>query len=287
MDQDLLAPVTRSARPVERFRPETIVERRRLRSRALRERYPFASDILTLYEALTDVWSAALASDPAPRLLNAPALATYAAECVMPQVVDATLVHGPQPLAAAVSERWATANLIDINARWLAGDEIGDVDRYLARASLQPLLEALAADESLVSIFGADGLVRRPTIDLHCPACGGLPQVAYFEVSSEALVAGTRRLVCSRCSSTWPLTRLTCAACGEQASSRLPIFNEKQMFTHIRIDACESCKRYILSIDLKKDGRAVPLVDELAALPLDLYAQEHGYAKIVPNLMGN
>ena len=31
---------------------------------------------------------------------------------------------------------------------------------------------------------------------------------------------------------------------------------------------------------------AVPVVDEMAALPLDLYAVEQGFAKITPNLMG-
>jgi formate dehydrogenase maturation protein FdhE len=30
----------------------------------------------------------------------------------------------------------------------------------------------------------------------------------------------------------------------------------------------------------------VPVVDEMAALPLDLYAVEQGFAKITPNLMG-
>ena len=34
------------------------------------------------------------------------------------------------------------------------------------------------------------------------------------------------------------------------------------------------------------DGRAVPLVDEVAAVALDLWATEHGYKKIEPNLMG-
>ena len=30
----------------------------------------------------------------------------------------------------------------------------------------------------------------------------------------------------------------------------------------------------------------MPVVDELVALPLDLYAQERGFTKIMPNLMG-
>ena len=42
----------------------------------------------------------------------------------------------------------------------------------------------------------------------------------------------------------------------------------------------------LLTIDLGRDPRAVPLVDELAAIPLDLYAVEAGFTKVVPNLMG-
>ena len=41
-----------------------------------------------------------------------------------------------------------------------------------------------------------------------------------------------------------------------------------------------------VSEDLTKNGLANPLVDELASVPLDLWAQEHGYAKVCPNLLG-
>jgi formate dehydrogenase maturation protein FdhE len=34
------------------------------------------------------------------------------------------------------------------------------------------------------------------------------------------------------------------------------------------------------------DGLAVPLVDEVASVPLDLWAAEHGYKKLEANLMG-
>jgi len=256
----------------------------RSRSQALRGRYPFASEILTLFEALLDVWS-----DPEIRTGDAfedrtttqASLATHAAKRVMPLVIDATVAHGPPALAAAVSVRFVKANLVDIAARWLASDELLPVDRYLARASLQPLLEAMADVErsALFDHKGGD--------DLHCPCCNGLPQLSYFEPSGEALVSGPRRLLCARCSRAWIAQRLTCASCGEQASAQLPVFGEKDTFPHIRVDACQSCRRYMLTIDLKKDPRAVPLVDELAALPLDLYAQERGFTKIVPNLMGN
>jgi formate dehydrogenase maturation protein FdhE len=54
----------------------------------------------------------------------------------------------------------------------------------------------------------------------------------------------------------------------------------------MRIDACAACSRYLVSIDLGRDARAVPVVDELAAIPLDLHAVERGFTKVVPNLMG-
>ena len=106
---------------------------------------------------------------------------------------------------------------------------------------------------------------------------------------------------------------MTCPGCGEDSSSQLPIFNEegtasgergsvvrglqgalsdhggaepRAVFPHIRIEACDTCRHYLLNIDLAADPPAVPVVDELAALPLDLYAREQGFSKITPNLMG-
>jgi formate dehydrogenase maturation protein FdhE len=37
-------------------------------------------------------------------------------------------------------------------------------------------------------------------------------------------------------------------------------------------------------VDLTRDGNAVPEVDEIAALPLDLWAIEKGYQKMTGNL---
>jgi formate dehydrogenase maturation protein FdhE len=54
----------------------------------------------------------------------------------------------------------------------------------------------------------------------------------------------------------------------------------------MRIDACTTCSRYLVSIDLGRDPRAVPVVDELAAIPLDLHAVDRGFTKVAPNLMG-
>jgi FdhE protein len=78
---------------------------------------------------------------------------------------------------------------------------------------------------------------------------------------------------------------MTCPACGEQSSDKLAIFSDAEGIPHLRADACETCRRYVITVDLRKDPQAVPVVDELAALPFDLHAQERGFTKIVPNLM--
>jgi formate dehydrogenase maturation protein FdhE len=58
------------------------------------------------------------------------------------------------------------------------------------------------------------------------------------------------------------------------------------VFPNLRVAGCDTCRRYLIEVDLAQDGRAVPEVDELAALPLDLYAADQGLTKVTPNLMG-
>jgi FdhE protein len=54
---------------------------------------------------------------------------------------------------------------------------------------------------------------------------------------------------------------------------------------HVRADVCDTCHTYLKCIDLTKTGLAIPVVDELATVPLDLWAREHGYAKLQINLL--
>jgi len=53
------------------------------------------------------------------------------------------------------------------------------------------------------------------------------------------------------------------------------------------VECCDSCKTYIKTIDLTKNGRAEPVVDELASAPLDLWARERSFAKLQSNVLGN
>jgi formate dehydrogenase maturation protein FdhE len=39
-------------------------------------------------------------------------------------------------------------------------------------------------------------------------------------------------------------------------------------------------------VDLTRDGHAVPVVDELATVALNIWAENQGYLKLEPNLLG-
>jgi len=92
-------------------------------------------------------------------------------------------------------------------------------------------------------------------------------------------------MVCSFCVAEWEFRRIVCPGCAEENDKKLPVFTATD-FDYIRVECCDVCKTYIKTIDLTKNGRAEPLVDELAAAPLDLWAREHGYAKLHSNVMG-
>jgi FdhE protein len=97
---------------------------------------------------------------------------------------------------------------------------------------------------------------------------------------------GARRLLCcGLCGAEWQVNRIRCPACGEEDPPRLPSF-QSEAYPAARIEACDTCMRYVKSIDLSRDGRLIPEVDELASLGLDLWAREQGYTRIEPGLAG-
>jgi hypothetical protein len=250
---------------------------RRERAAELAERYPHAAEMLRLYQALTVV------SENLPSLVHGGGqgggIATFAVEHVLPGVIDATVEFGPRALRDGVVSVFCSADMVNLVQRWLDGQPLTPVETYLARASASPLLEVLNSPHP--------ALPQRGRVTYECPACGGLPQLSYFAVSGEALVSGPRYLVCSRCANNWVFSRMTCASCGESTGTKLPIYQEQERFPHVRVDGCQTCQKYLLTFDLRRDTSVVPVVDEIASLPLDLFARDQGLTKITPNLMGN
>ena len=126
---------------------------------------------------------------------------------------------------------------------------------------------------------------RQSPVDTHtvqpdCPFCFEKPLLAILRPEGEG---GRRTLLCGRCFTEWEFRRLLCPHCGEEDRDKLPVYAAPE-FPHIRVEACDTCRCYIKAVDLTRDGNAVPEVDEIAALPLDLWATQQGYEKLALNL---
>ena len=122
--------------------------------------------------------------------------------------------------------------------------------------------------------------VNTNNVQPDCPFCFEKPLLAVLRPEGDG---GRRRLLCGRCFTEWEFRRVLCPNCGEEDREKLPVYTAPE-FPHIRVEACDTCQCYIKAVDLTRDGNAVPEVDEIAALPLDMWALEHGYHKIAPNL---
>jgi len=143
----------------------------------------------------------------------------------------------------------------------------------IAWTFLQPYAEHLADHTEPAEVHGTPPL---------CPLCSGRPQAGVLRQEGDG---AKRSLICSLCATEWSYRRIVCPACGEESADKLPVYVAEEL-SHVRVEACDTCRHYIKTIDLTKNGRAVPVVDELAAIPLSLWAAEKGYAKVSSNLLG-
>ena len=177
---------------------------------------------------------------------------------------------GTPPLVAAAQELARNENAL----RDLLADPepSGEIEIFFGRALLQPYAENLA-NRSDIAVGNSPST---------CPFCGEKPQVGVLREEGNG---GKRSLICSLCSTEWDYRRILCPSCGEEAVDNLPVYTAKE-FEYIRVEACESCHTYIKSVDLTKNGLAVPVVDELASVPLSVWAENNGYRKLQLNLLG-
>ncbi len=151
--------------------------------------------------------------------------------------------------------------------------EVTYSDRLLAWIFLQPYAEYLADHRELASVDGTPS---------SCPLCGGKPIVGVLRSEGDG---AKKSLICMLCAHEWTFRRIYCPACGEEREPQMAFYSAPEI-SHVRVDVCDTCHTYLKSIDLTKTGLAVPVVDELATIPLDLWAREHGYVKLQINLLG-
>ena len=146
-------------------------------------------------------------------------------------------------------------------------------EEFLSLAFLQPYAESVRSHAPM--------LPEGYTLAL-CPFCNRKPGLGVLRQQGDG---GLRSLLCGFCLTEWKFRRIICPGCGEENHAKLPVYTA-EAFPHIRVECCDSCQTYIKSVDFTKNGLADTLVDELASVPLDLWAQEKGYAKLRPNLLG-
>jgi len=267
------------------------------RAELLAGRYPASSEILSFYRKIAE-WQRTF-YESLPKLWGkepvAPANGLIRSELNVPILLKAfrdflTQMNrvGPGPVAlrarflkddaeskwAAILEQAWKEGLREFQTEVVAGDdELEPLHEFLARSFLQPYAEFVA------------GAMLPPALTMtvcRCPRCNSLPVAGVLRQEGDG---GKRVLLCAQCSQEWDFRRIFCASCGEDKEEKLPVYVAEQ-FPHIRMECCDTCKCFLRTIDLTKDGNAVPLVDDIAAVPLSLWAEENGYRRIQTNLLG-
>jgi formate dehydrogenase accessory protein FdhE len=206
---------------------------------------------------------------------------------VIQKIAPAPLAQAAATLAVKGSAAWQRA----IEDFWYGDSELSvgaddaeqnpSSDHYAATYSepvlawifLQPYAEYLADHREVAIVDGTPST---------CPLCGGKPAVGVLRSEGDG---AKKSLICMLCAHEWLFRRIYCPACGEEREPQMAYYSTPEI-AHVRVDVCDTCHTYLKSIDLTKTGLAVAVVDELATLPLDLWAREHGYEKLQINLLG-
>ena len=257
-------------------------QRRIERAQELASQYPFAAEILDFYihvarfqEDLHRRLSTVLQSPAGSinRGLSGAELLELSSR--FESFLALAEEHGPEQLRELSRELQARGSgfwVELLNAAWTTHGA-SDAQGLLALAFLQPYAELLRARSSLHPVPHAYAV---------CPFCNRKPGVGVLRPQGDG---AARSLVCSLCLNEWEFRRIVCPGCGEENDQKLPVFTTSD-FDCIRVECCDTCKTYIKTVDLTRNGHAEPVVDELASAPLDLWACDRGYAKLQSNLLG-
>jgi len=196
-----------------------------------------------------------------------------------PALLDLVKLHGSEPLIAYARDHLETPRQLEtlLTSRDQRKRSVSDIPqspepRFFARVLLQPQAEHQTAKSPIPAAAST------PT----CPQCDSTPVAAILRGEGDG---AKRSLLCSLCATEWPFRRVLCPNCQEEQKDQLPIYTA-DAFPHVRVEACDTCRTYIKSVDLTKDGFAIPEVDELAAVALDVWSEDHGYTKLETNILG-
>lgn len=247
------------------------------RAQELADEHPFAAEVLRFYQHIAR-FQKALYSYVQDKRAEGPDVNVPLLLPRFPEFLSMIQAAAPEPLAACARDLAVPGGWPELLAScWRSAPDFepvpGRAPELLAWMFLQPYAEWLADRVEPPSRDAARAV---------CPFCSAKPVAGILRQEGD----GARRsLLCAWCATEWTFGRIVCPACGEQAVEKLAVYTASQ-FPHVRVEACDTCRHYIKSVDLTKNGRAVPVVDELATLPLNLWAREREYVKLRSNLLG-
>lgn len=268
-------------------------DKRIARARVLAVTRPAAAEALTFYAAVAEYQKSLVGADPQePRTqgsevrlrplvealdLGAVLAAIPSFLAWLPRVAPARLAESTTGLRRFEQDQW-----LHLVHSYLADDsrDIEEADRalrFVVEAVLQPFVEQAAIAESALQLPKPEA--RGP---IRCPFCHGLPVVGVLREEGHG---AKRTLVCGLCLTERPYLRIVCPSCDEQQFEALPVYTADE-FESVRIEACDRCRSYLKTIDLTKDGLAIPMVDDIASVSMDLWARERGYVRLRANLLG-
>ncbi len=139
----------------------------------------------------------------------------------------------------------------------------------IAYNSIKPSLDLCA--QQLSSYLNED----EPWDKGYCPICGSPPGLAVIQNE------GARVLLCGFCQHQWAVRRLCCPFCDNMDSKTLHYFYHEEEKDY-RVDVCDTCKKYIKTLDERNADRYIYLPLELVStLHLDIKAQELGFESAI------
>ena len=260
-------------------------QRRIERAEELERQHPFAAQILHFYGKVArfqeDLYvrleNASRTTQPKPRgaVTGPPELPELLTR--FPDFLRLVEQNAPPQLAAVARELRAASEVTRaelLNDFWSGSDATqgGGIHQFPARAFLQPYAEFVRL---------RSGMQWEGYTHSLCPFCSRKPGLGVLRQQGDG---GSRSLVCSFCLAEWQFRRIVCPNCAEENPAQLPVFTAEEL-PFVRVECCDNCRSYLKTVDLTRNGLAEPLVDEIAAVPLDLWALERGYTKLQPNLL--
>lgn len=158
--------------------------------------------------------------------------------------------------------------------KFLKEKDAPDEERFIFMTFLNPFFSKISENTDLK---------KDQWLKNRCPVCGFKPCVSY--IADDEDVEGGRYLSCVLCNTQWLYNRTQCVRCANNEDNTLEYYYDEGE-RYVLLQVCKKCDTYIKVIDMRIDGLAVPHLDDIATLSLDLWAKERGFLKFERNIIG-